>query len=252
MLRVLLLLSALLMPVVGFLSQRGAFGPDNKTISDAYPTLLIAEGYAFSIWGVIFLLDIALAAMQWKRGTALPPRVQGALVIAFGAASAWMILFPQLQFWLALATIWASLLALLYAAFHMADESAGSGSLATPLAHWAVGLHAGWISLAVLLNTAQVIAAYRLASIDHQLPWSLGLWAAAAAILAFAIHRVRGHWAYTVAAIWGLTGVAVKQWSNPMPGARESAAIAIALAAVAIGQTLWERSRQPTPHQTST
>ena len=160
-----------------------------------------------------------------------------------------MILFPQLQFWLALATIWASLLLLLYAAFRLADESAGAGSLATPLARWAVGLHAGWISLAVLLNTAQVIAAYRLAPIDQQLPWSLVLWAAAAGILAFTIHRLRGHWAYTVAAIWGLTGVAVKQWPNPMPGARTSAAIAMALAALVIAQTLWERSRRPTRRQ---
>ena len=33
-------------------------------MSDRYPTLLVAAGYAFAIWGLIFLLDLAYAAWQ--------------------------------------------------------------------------------------------------------------------------------------------------------------------------------------------
>ena len=62
--RVLVLLFALAMPVVSWWSQSGAFGPDNGTVSDRYPTLLVAAGYAFSIWGLIFLLDLVYAAWQ--------------------------------------------------------------------------------------------------------------------------------------------------------------------------------------------
>ena len=32
----------------------GVFGPDNGTVSGQYPTLLVAAGYAFAIWGLIF------------------------------------------------------------------------------------------------------------------------------------------------------------------------------------------------------
>src|SRR5689334_22137835 len=58
----LLLPCALAMPAIAFLSRRGLLGPENNTVSDCYPTLLIAAGYAFSIWGLIFLLDVIYAA----------------------------------------------------------------------------------------------------------------------------------------------------------------------------------------------
>ncbi|WP_431258124.1 hypothetical protein ACQ86G_26810 [Roseateles chitinivorans] len=51
MLQILVILSALAMPLVAWASQRGVFGPDNGAISDRFPTLLVADGYAFSIWG---------------------------------------------------------------------------------------------------------------------------------------------------------------------------------------------------------
>ena len=62
--RLLVLLLSIAMPVVSFFSQRGTFGPDNGTISDQYPTLLVAAGYAFAIWGVIFLLDVVYGIWQ--------------------------------------------------------------------------------------------------------------------------------------------------------------------------------------------
>ena len=57
--RWIVLLAALAMPLVAWLSQTGQFGPTNGAISDRYPTLLVAAGYAFSIWGLIFLWDVA-------------------------------------------------------------------------------------------------------------------------------------------------------------------------------------------------
>lgn len=62
--RLLVLLTAIAMPLVAWFSNNGTFGPDNGTMSDRYPTLLVAAGYAFAIWGLIFLLDLAYAAWQ--------------------------------------------------------------------------------------------------------------------------------------------------------------------------------------------
>ena len=55
--RFLVLALALAMPLVGWLSNTGLLGPTNGEISDRYPTLIVAAGYAFAIWGPIFLLD---------------------------------------------------------------------------------------------------------------------------------------------------------------------------------------------------
>ena len=62
--RLLVLLSALLMPVVAWFSERGALGPTNAAVSAEYPTLLIAAGYAFAIWGLIFLFDVVYGVWQ--------------------------------------------------------------------------------------------------------------------------------------------------------------------------------------------
>lgn len=42
-------------------TQSGLFGDDNGTISARFPTPLTPAAWAFSIWGVIFLLQVCRA-----------------------------------------------------------------------------------------------------------------------------------------------------------------------------------------------
>ena len=231
--RWLLLLSALAMPVIAFLSQRGLFGPDNGTLSDRYPTLLVAAGYAFSIWSVIFLLDVMFAARQaLRRGADEPRSAQVTATLGFALSAGWMIVFSRQWFWLALAVIFGALAALLLAMLRAQR----------PLARWALGLHAGWLSLAAFLNLAQVIVAYRLLPAQEMLPWSLALWLLAGTLLLLVNRRQRGHPAYVLAALWGLFGVVVAQWPGALPGARVSAGVAGVLAVLLLLQT-WRLRR---------
>ena len=62
--RLLVLLFSIAMPLVAWFSQRGVFGPDNGTVSGQYPTLLVAAGYAFAIWGLIFAFDLVHGIWQ--------------------------------------------------------------------------------------------------------------------------------------------------------------------------------------------
>jgi len=256
MLPILLTIAALAMPVIAWLSQQGRFGPDNKTLSDEFPTLLVADGYAFSIWGVIFLLDLILA-LWTLRGqqhpaptlTAIRHRCLLLMTAGFALTGSWMVVFAQRWFWLALAIIWGALICLLWALMLVAHaRPTGTPAWMTLLP---LGLHAGWLSLAAFLNTAQVIVAQQLLPTVDQLPWTLVLWALAALLLLVAItrlHRPMTAWpalAYVVAAVWGLVGVYVKQSRNELPGGQISAWIALALAAILIAQTLWLRFNRP-------
>ena len=225
---IVLLICALTMPVVAFFAQRGAFGPDNGTISDRYPTLLVAEGYAFAIWSLIFTLALVFAVWQTlprQRGNPLLAQIRAPVSWAYAMTTAWMVVFPMQWFWLALVLIWATLAALLFALLALVRSPAGN-----VLPRWALGLHAGWMSLAVILNTAQVIVAYRLLSTEQMLPWTLLLWALAGGLLWWANTRQRAHPAYVLAALWGLLGVVVKQSASPLNGAATSASVAAALA----------------------
>lgn len=233
--KLLLLLSALAMPLMAWLSQRGLFGPDNATLSDRYPTLLVAAGYAFSIWAPIFVLDVLLALRQlWQRRASEDLRTaRPALVAGFALCSAWMALFPMQRFGLALLTIWAAWACLFYAALRLLRESEGW------LLRASVGLHAGWLTLAVLMNSAQWIVARQLLNTERMLPWSLLLWGAGALLLMLANRALRGHWAFVLALLWGLLGVQVKQSASALPGADLSAGIALLLAGLLLLQSLW-------------
>jgi len=46
-----------LLIIVNVATQTGLFGDDNGTISARFPTMLTPAGWAFSIWGIIFLLQ---------------------------------------------------------------------------------------------------------------------------------------------------------------------------------------------------
>ncbi len=239
-----LLLAALLMPAIAWLSQRGAFGPDNGTVSDRYPTLLVASGYAFAIWGLIFLWDVVFAASQLRPRHDAPEfdRVRPAATAGFALTALWMPTFSAQHFLLALAIIWAALACLAYAAVVLSRHHA-------VLSHhrwtaWApLSLHAGWLSLAAFLNTAQVIVAFRWLPTDHMLDWSLALFAAAATLLLALNARMHGNAVYVLAALWGLVAVYVKQSESALPGAPIAAWTALAIAAVLLAQTVALRVR---------
>jgi hypothetical protein len=241
--RLPVLIAAALMPAVAWFAQQGYFGPDTGEISDRYPTLLVPTGYAFSIWGLIFLLDLAFALWQlrgrWREHETLL-RLRPAVAAGFTLTALWMPIFSQQWFWLALAAIWLALACMAWAAVVLArDLSPLPGQ--TIWAKFAISLHAGWLSLAAFLNTAQVIVAYRLLPTDRMLAWSLALLALAAVLLLALNARMRGSTGYTLAALWGLAAVYVKQADSALSGAIIAAWAALAVAALLLAQTLWLR-----------
>lgn len=248
--RLIVLLAALAMPLVAWLSSNGVFGPDNGTVSASYPTLLVAAGYAFSIWGLIFLLDLAYAGWQAsgaRRGDPTLGRIAPVAAAGFVLTAAWMPLFSLATpgnglFWLCLAVIAGALACLAWCAARLSRDPAP-----VPGQRWwawlPLSLHAGWLSLAAFLNLAQVIVAQRLLSTERMLPWSLVLFAGAAVVLLWLNARMRGNVTYVAAALWGLAAVYARQSQSPLPGAESAGWIALAIAAALVAQTAWLLAR---------
>lgn len=228
--RFLVLALALAMPLVGWLSNSGLLGPTNGEISDRYPTLIVAAGYAFAIWGPIFLLDVVFGIAQARvrePGTRLL-RIRVLTAAGFALTSAWMVVFTLQWFWLALAIIWGSLGCLLGAAW-LASQTRHHRR--GPWWQWVpLSLHAGWVSLAVFLNVAQVIVAFELLPSARMLPWTLVLFTLAGALVLTMVVKMRGNPWYAAAAVWGLLGVHAKQHASTLAGADVAATVAMALA----------------------
>ena len=245
--RILVLLFAIAMPIVAWLSNNGSFGPDNGTMSDRYPTLLVAAGYAFAIWGLIFLLDLVYAGWQLsghRKTDDTLSRIAPWAAAGFALTAVWMPLFSMAQFWLCLLVIFGATFCLIRCAMILShDRTPQEGQWL-----WAwlpLSLHAGWLSLAAFLNLAQVVVAYQLASTTHQLPWSLVLFALAALMLLMVNLRMRGNIDYVVAALWALAAVYVKQSGNDMPGAQTAAWVAVGIAVALALQTVMLRRKYP-------
>lgn len=250
--RLLVLLLSIAMPTVAFFSQRGAFGPDNGTVSDLYPTLLVASGYAFAIWAVIFLLDLVYGVWQAtgeRRDDPTVAHVAPWVAAGFALTAAWMPLFSMATpenglFWACLLVIFGALACLVRSAIVLSHDSTpqeGQWLWAwTPLS-----LHAGWLSVAAFLNLAQVIVAQDLLSTTQMLPWSLALFGAAAVLLLVLNQRMHGNIDYAGAAIWGLVAVYAKQSGWDVPGAAVAGWVALAIAAALLVQTVLLRRRYP-------
>ena len=245
--RLLVLLTALAMPIVAWFSNNGTFGPDNGTISDRYPTLLVAAGYAFAIWGLIFLLDLVYAVWQAtgeRRRDDTVRQVAPWAAAGFTLTAVWMPLFSMEYFWLCLLVIFGAMACLVRCALILShDRTPQEGQWLwawTPLS-----LHAGWLSLAAFLNLAQVIVAYDLLSATTQLPWSLALFAIAAVTLLLLNQRMRGNIDYVAAALWALVAVYVKQSGSPLAGADVAAWVAVGIAVLLAVQTLVLRRKDP-------
>ncbi|WP_159017429.1 hypothetical protein [Cognatiluteimonas profundi] len=239
--RLLVLICSLLMPLVAWFSQRGAFGPTNGAVSDRYPTLVVAAGYAFAIWGLIFLLDIAYGIRQSsasRRADATLARIAPFAAAGFALTAAWMPLFSMGLFWLCLLVIAAALACLLHCTLVLARAQPSPAWANVPLS-----LHAGWLALAAFLNLAQVIVAYQLLPTQQMLGWSLALFALAAALLLVLNARMRGNVVFVAAAAWALVAVYVKQSQWQLPGASVAAWVALAIVLLLMVQLLWLRTR---------
>ena len=243
--RLLVLLLSLAMPVIAWFSQQQAFGPTNGEISDRYPTLVVAAGYAFMIWGLIFLLDVVFGFWQLspRRGVnSSVARIRLPAALGFALTALWMPVFSQQLYWPALLIIWSSLACLVLCALRLSRDSSPEPGQAW-FAWLPLSLHAGWLSLAAFLNTAQVIVAYRLLSTDNMLGWSVALFGVATVLLVSLNQRMHGNVAFVAAATWALVAVYVKQSASTQAGSDTAAWLALLIALLLVGQTAWLKFR---------
>lgn len=122
-------------------------------VSGKYPSLLTPAGYAFSIWGLIFLALAVYAVWQLlpaQRTNVLPDAVAKPLTLANLATAAWVVLFAYEHIaWCAV--IMLLILAALILVYGRARQVIAAGA-APSLASLPFGLYLGWISVAAPVN----------------------------------------------------------------------------------------------------
>lgn len=130
-----------------------ANGQSMGQVSARYPTLLTPAGWAFGIWGVIFLALALYAAWQLlpaQRANPLPDAVAVPLTVANVAAGLWVVAFGYEQIAACTALMLLTLGALVLG-YGRARRLVLSGSSPRP-SSWPLSLFLGWISVATAVN----------------------------------------------------------------------------------------------------
>ncbi|RAK66632.1 hypothetical protein [Hymenobacter edaphi] len=197
-----------------------ANGQNMGAVSAQYPTLLTPAGWAFSIWGLIFLALALYAVWQLlpaQRRNPLPDAVAVPLMVACVAAALWVVGFS----YEALGTCTVLMLLTLGAlvlGYGRARRLVFGGYSPRP-SSWPLSLFLGWISVATVINvtlglqrlgwTAPPNVSILLAVVLLAVVVGLGL------LLAFAFRDA----VYPLVLAWGLLGIwAVRRLTLPELG----------------------------------
>lgn len=207
------------------------------------PTPIVPAGYAFAIWGVIFLLSIVFAVVQALPGARdrEPIRIVGwPLGIVFALCWLWLRAASTPPQWQTL-PIFAAMLGLLMAAlFYVARSSlAGVARLVTMAL---LGLYTGWSSVAIFANLSEFLGGWRIDwFIAGQDEATIVLLAAAVMTSLIGAFAARGSWFYTGAVGWALAAIAAANVTREIrPAIVATCLIALAVLVVA---TIWFRWR---------
>ncbi|MDT9593451.1 hypothetical protein RDV89_10270 [Nocardioides zeae] len=197
------------------------------------PDLLVSPaGWAFGIWGVIYLLAIAQAVGALVAGPGgLPRRLQLDQVLLYASGALW-IAMSALGSSLATAAALALMLAAAVDGVLVVARSGLVPRWLARLSRAAVGLYAGWVTAAFFLNLGTALVEVGAFDVGG-LGWQLVLLAGAAVVLAALAYATRVV-AYVVAGIWALGGITATGLGNDDPGVW---GLAVAAAAV-IGAAL--------------
>ncbi len=191
-----------------------------KEISAKYDTLLTPAGYAFGIWGLIYLGLIIFAVYQlWDLvkkniNTDFVLKIGWWFIIANLANAAWIFAFTSNQIGLSLILICIIFFALLKIVLNINMERWDAPVPIIAFIWWPFSFYFGWINVALMVNAA----AYLTALGWNGGPLSPELWTIIilfiAAIIFITMTWKRNMREYANVGVWGIVAIAVKNWNT--------------------------------------
>ncbi|WP_300009028.1 hypothetical protein [Pseudonocardia sp.] len=220
--------------VVSALGGGGAIGEPVGVVANDYATPLLAAGWAFAIWGPIYVGFLAYAVYQLlptQRGREVHRRTGWWLVASAVLNPAWILAFSLRLIPLAELLIIA-LLVCLATVFGRLSREPATGVLERVVFRGSIALYAGWVSLATVLGTAAT-------GVWAGLPGTGALPAvaavvvllAAAGILMWVVLSGTAVVGYAAAAVWALAGIVLNDATPIVAGTGMVAIVAVVGAA---------------------
>jgi hypothetical protein len=173
------------------------FAPERFPVPQFNPPVQPA-GYAFGIWGMIYLwlIGSAVFGLIKRRDDPEWNAMRPALIMSAAIGAAWLALAKDNPL-IATAMIWAMWLTAVAALFRAPSED-------RVWAAWPVGLYAGWLSAASCVATGLCIAGYGLLSNEMTAMAMMSLAIGLSAALQLKVGRAP---TFGIAVIWALVAI---------------------------------------------
>ncbi|WP_420388414.1 tryptophan-rich sensory protein [Roseivirga sp.] len=196
---------------LSYYSNTGAInGNTMGSLSNEYTNLFTPAGYAFAIWGFIYIGLIGNAVFQLFNSKDPMVRPMATwLSLANIANCIWVLL------WLYELTR-LSILAMILILFSLLKLTVAlqiGFRKQSVWAWWPVSIYTGWITVALAANISAYLAKINWVSLLSESNWAITIILVASAIYIFLILKRRLAYAGYVG-VWALAAIAVKQWGE--------------------------------------
>lgn len=250
----LVVFSIISMIVMNYLSNAGLFGGQtNGEVSAKYHTLITPAGYAFSIWGLIFLSLLAFGVYQGMNSQRTNPRFRavGWWVVPNAFCNAiWSPLFNNEYIGAALIVILVMLFTLVVIEQRLLERQhvaivpavpdvtlpeAPASAAETWLARIPFSIYFGWLTVATILNVAVYLKAtdFSLMGLSEQ-TWAVAILIVGLAVGAVVFNRYRSV-AYVLVFAWAYAAIAVEQANFGRVPVVAGAGVAVAIVLAIVG-----------------
>jgi hypothetical protein len=224
-----------------------ALGPssDQATISDANISPVTPAGYAFAIWGLIYLASLAYAVYQVlpaQRHREVHRRTGWWLVGAFAASTIWVPIFGTRAIWLSQLVILALVGCLAVATWRFSRSGTAEHTAERLLFRLPVTFYLGWATLACAAGFGVTFRSLGMPPDGGFVTGvSLVLVLAATIVSAVVVTRVSAVAGFIFTACWALVAIAVGTYVDAV---RVAALVAIVIVlGLAVARVV--RSRRP-------
>lgn len=187
-------------------------------LSDEYANLFTPAGYAFSIWGLIFLSLIVLAAYQLKLAfsggdhseTIL--QIGPWLIVASVGNATWLWVWLHEQTGLSVLVMLVILFSLLQIIVQLNMERWDAPPKVIAMVWWPISIYSGWIAVATIANISAWLAKIGWLELFTEIQWAIIMVSIAALLNLFMIYT-RSMREFAMVAIWAFIAIAVRHWN---------------------------------------
>lgn len=215
-LSVLNLLSVILMIIVSYYSQ--AIRLNNNTIggvSEHYENLFTPAGYAFSIWGLIYLALLVYCFFQLNRvfvsdkNTEFIHQTGPWFIIANVANAAWVVAWLYENTLLSVILMFLILGSLIKIILNTNMERWDAPPKIIAFTWWPICFYAGWITVAAIANVSAHLSNVGWRWLFSEQQWTIILIVIAVAINLLIVYR-RNMREFALVGIWALVAIYVR------------------------------------------